>query len=208
MAQKFAKCFCLLIGLLVAGHGFAQDRMVKVEKPVLTPAADKALVVFVRSSLVVGAYDAVIYDTTESTKDGEEKVVGIVGSHGKIAYQAAPGKHWFFSTGGGGQASHLLANLVAGKTYYVRVKPHWGFVPRFSLRPVSTEAGAEYPFDQQEVDTWKTADDYYEATPAIEVWKKDNLDSIIEKKRESLARWQELDAEQKNSLTLKESEGH
>lgn len=182
--------------------------MVKVEKPVLTPQPGKALVVFVRSSLVVGAYDSVIYDTVEDTKDGEEKVVGILGAYGKVAYQAEPGKHWFFSTGGGGEASHLLANLKEGKTYYVRVKPHWSFVPRFSLRPVSREPGAEYPFDQQEIDTWKTADDYYEATPAIEVWKKDNLDSIIDKKRQSFAKWQELNPQQQESLTLKESEGH
>ncbi|MBS1198376.1 MAG: hypothetical protein H6R18_2161 [Proteobacteria bacterium] len=208
MIQKFAKCFCFLIGLLLAGHGVAQDRMVKVEKPVLTPQPDKALVVFVRSSIVVGAYSAVIYDTVESTKDGEEKVVGIVGSHAKIAYQADPGKRWFFTTGGGGQANHLLANLVAGKTYYVMVKPHWGFIPSFSLRPVSREVGAEYPFDQKEIDAWKTEEDYYETTPDMEVWKKENIESIIEKKRDSLARWQSLDAEQKDALTLKESEGH
>ena len=88
------------------------------------------------------------------------------------------------------------------------VKPHWGFIPRYSLRPVSVEAGAEYPFEQQQVDTWKAADDYYEATPAAETWKKANLESIVEKKRESLAKWESLDPEQKNALTLKESEGH
>jgi|GEM_PF-1688676 len=209
MVQKFVQCFCLLLGLLLAGHGAAQDRMVKVEKPVLTPQPDKALVIFVRPSMLGGAYDAIIFDTVESTKDGEEKIVGFLGPHDKIAYQADPGKHWFFNTSVGGQASHLLANLEAGKTYYVRIKGHIGFLAgRFSLRPVSREAGAEYFFDPQEAESWKTADNYYEATPAVEAWMKENRDSIIEKKRESLARWQGLDAEQKNSLTLKASEGH
>ena len=100
------------------------------------PEPGKALVVFVRHSFVVGAYSAPVLDVDDK---GADRIVGILSGYSKVAYQAEPGEHTFMSVpSGGGAALVAKAKLQQGKTYYVLVKPNWGFAPSFTLVPART----------------------------------------------------------------------
>ncbi len=196
----------LLLALMTAGPVMAQDQqMVKAKSPEAMPEPGKALVVFVRSSFVVGAYSAPVLDLDAK---GADRIVGILSGYSKVAYQAEPGEHTFMSApAGGGPGLIAKGHLQAGKTYFVLVKPNWGFAPSFSLVPARDDAKAEVRVDSPELAGWLKGTDFYEPTPLAEGWLNGNRPSILTKKAEALAKWNTLPEEEKKKLTLLETDG-
>jgi len=197
----------IVVGMLIGGmsaFACAGDKMAKSEQSEVAPAPDKALVIFMRSSIVVGAYSAPVIDADVKTivngeTKTEDKMVGILSMYSKVAYQAEPGEHTFISTAGSGRIAK--ANLIAGKTYYILVRPNWGMSPSFSLRPLRADPTAEVCLDSPDFESWlKTS--FYEPTEEALSWMKENRDSIIEKKTDLLRKWETLPNEEKVALTL------
>jgi hypothetical protein len=97
------------------------------------PPPSKAVIVFMRlsSSACVGLQSSVFDVSVEPPS-----FVGILAAEQKIAYTTDPGVRHFMAIGNGSM-DFMDATLLAGKTYYARVTPHWGVLKgRFSLDPV------------------------------------------------------------------------
>ena len=203
-----------LLAALAAGAASAQDQMIKSARKEMAPDPGKALVIFVRSSMVVGAYSAPVIDVevkNPEPKPGQaaidDRVVGILSSYSKVAYQAEPGEHTFMSMpSGGGVALVLKASLQAGRTYYVLVKPNWGMSPSFSLMPMRNDAKADYRLDSPDLASWLGRTDFYEPTDFAQGWLNGNRQSINQKKADALAQWNKLPDDEKKKLTLLESD--
>ena len=193
----------------------ADQQMVKSARSDAAPEEGRALVIFVRSSFVVGAYSAPVLDVdvkNAEPKPGqlpvEDRVVGILSGYSKIAYQAAPGEHTFISVpAGGGQAWVAKAMLEKGKTYFVLVKPNWGFAPSFTLVPARNDPKAEVRLDSADLAGWLKGTEFYEPTDLAVGWLNGNRASILAKKAEALAAWEKLPPAEKEKLTLLETDG-
>jgi hypothetical protein len=127
----------LVMIMLSAGCASKNMKVVDADAYVLSPAADKALIYFIRNTAFGGAIQASLYD-------GEE-YIGTISANTHIAYQASPGKHMFMVMSE--SADFLQADLITGKIYYAYVVPRMGmWVARFSFRPVNGQ------LDQSSVD--------------------------------------------------------
>jgi hypothetical protein len=199
------KLIAVLACFVAAGAALAQEQMVKSTRAEAAPEPGKALVVFVRHSFVVGAYSAPVIDVDVK---GTDRIVGILSGYSKIAYQAEPGEHTFMSVpAGGGGALVAKAKLEQGKTYFVLVKPNWGFAPTFTLVPARNDPAAEVKVDSAELAGWLKGTEFYEPTPIAEGWLNSNRASITSKKAEALAKWNALPEDEKRKLTLLETDG-
>lgn len=215
MNAFFGRLLWIVASGLVAASALAQDQMVKSTRTEAVPDAGKALVIFVRHSFVVGAYSAPVLDVDVKNPDPrpgqlpvDDKVVGILSGYSKIAYQAEPGEHTFMSMpAGGGGALVAKAHLQAGKTYYVQVKPNWGFAPTFTLVPARNDPAAELRVDAADLAGWLKGTEFYEPTPLADGWLNGNRPSITTKKAEALAKWNALPDAEKKKYTLLETDG-
>jgi hypothetical protein len=213
--KRFATRLLCLVALWSMGAAAnAADQMVKSARTEFVPEAGKALVIFVRASIVVGAYSAPIIDLDAKVpepKPGqpevEDRMVGILSGYSKVAYQAAPGEHTFMSVAAGGGPGLLAkATLQEGKTYYVLVRPNWGFSPSFTLQPLRNDPKAEFRLDSPELAGWLKSTDFYEPTPVAEAWLNGNRPSVQGKKSEALAKWKSLPDAEKMQYTLLETD--
>ena len=183
----------------------AQDYMAKSARTEVAPEPGKALVIFVRSSFVVGAYSAPVVEVGAGSDD---KLVGILSMYSKVAYQAEPGERTFMSTPfGGGSALIAKGRLQAGKTYFVLVKPNWGFAPSFTLVPARNDPAAEVRVDSAELAGWLKGTEFYEPTQLAPGYINANRESLASKKAEALAKWNALPEAEKAKYTLQESDG-
>lgn len=168
-----------LVALLLGGC--ASDRMVPVATPaaVVTPAADRATVVFTRPGVLGFAIQSSVFDVSA----GKPLLIGIVSSQKKLAYVSSPGQRRFMVIGE--TAEFLDADLSPGRIYYVRVTLHMGmWKARFSLDPVSRQ-DAKLKLAGDLSDT-----DWTENTPASVEWAHGNMHSIEEKMAEALPKWE------------------
>lgn len=146
-----------------------------------TPAAGKAMVVFLRPSGMGFAIQSSVFEI----KDNAPHLAGIVAAKAKVAYQVEPGKRLFMVVGESGD--FMSADLVAGKTYYARVTPRMGFMKaRFSLEAVGRTAlsGAEFG---EELSGCR----WVEKGAESEAWAKENMESIRSKHSEYYPKWME-----------------
>lgn len=188
------------------------QQMVKSTRAEVAPDPGKALIVFVRSSIVVGAYSAPVVHLDVRSTDAagavqlEDKLVGILSMYSKVAYQVEPGEHMFMSVGGGGSGHLARATLEQGKTYYMLVRPNWGFIPSFSLYPLQRDPGAEFKLDSPELAGWLKGTDFQEPTPVAHEWMVANRPSITAKKGEALQKWNAMSDTERRKFTLAASD--
>jgi hypothetical protein len=150
---------------------------------------DESAIIFFRPSIFGGAIMAPIaeYD------DNKLKFVGILSGNSKIFYKTTSGIHHFVV---GGESSELLeANLDAGKTYYVAVRPSMGFAKaRFKFYPIGDGApsieSAEF---KKEIEgcSWLAN------TPDSEKWFHDNMQDIQKKYDSALKKHNDADESDK-----------
>ena len=161
--------------------GCANQRMAALPEPktVIAPSSDKATIVFMRAASLGGVVHSSVFDLSTEPPI----LVGILSWHEKIAYMANPGARRFMVIGE--TAKFMDTNLIAGKTYYVRVVPHMGlWKARFSLDPVATSMAASDLNSDLESCGW------VENTPSSFEWARDNMSSIEAKKAKYLPGWQ------------------
>lgn len=174
--------FVLLAVLLLGGCAGSSSHMrdVAPEQANYQPAADKALVVFMRPSGLGWAVQSTVFDVSGDAP----QMVGVVSAKTKVAYDVAPGEHHFMVVGEA--ADFMGATLTAGKTYYALVTPRMGaWKARFSLRPVSKSETRGDQFRK-----WYDACRWVENTPASAQWYADNRVGILEKLSKYWGVWQ------------------
>ena len=193
--------FVLLAGLM----GCQSSLMVKsgvASSTMPTPASGKALVVFMRPSMLGGAIQSSVYDTHQ----GDNDFIGIVSTKNKIAYQANPGEHLFMVIAE--NADFMIAHLDAGKTYYALISPRPGFwKARFSLLPIHNRADAKYSLKSKDFQKWMLETSWVKVTPAALQWYQQHKASILQKQNEYMLKWNQAPPQQHQQLTLSASDG-
>lgn len=149
-----------------------------------TVPADKARIVFLRSSFVGSAISAVVSEVADS----EPKFVGVLQNGRKIAYDVPAGKRLFMVTSE--SADFLEANLAAGKTYYAFVTPRMGvWKARFSFVAAKTTADGLFKLGSEEFNKTLANNKLEEKTPEGEKWFSENIRDIKEKQNEYWVKW-------------------
>jgi hypothetical protein len=182
--------------------GCASVHMSKAERPSQPPGNDKALIVFMRPSMLGGAIQASVFDLQGS----EEKFIGIVSAKTKVAYYANPGEHLFMVVGE--NADFMKANLLPGRTYHALVSPRFGvWKARFSLLPIHNDASAKYSLKSKDFDDWHSSCELVELSSSAQAWYMDNKASIAQKKEEYLQTWNSRSEADKADLVLFPQDG-
>jgi hypothetical protein len=199
---RIARCAALML-LLASPFAFAgNELMAPATEQAPTPQDGKAMVVFLRPAFMAGAISSTIYDAP----DDQDVFLGSVGRKEKLAYQAEPGHHRFMVVAE--NADFLDADLEAGKTYYVLVKPRPGvWKARFSLIPIHAAADAEYSLQGEDFGKWNAATHFVEKTPAADAWYAEHKASVDEKKTGYLAKWNAMDPQDRAVLVLHPEDG-
>lgn len=196
------KLLALLAATLFA-TGCASNKMIDApQQEVITPPADKAQIVFLRSSFVGSAIQSVIYDAT----DGGTEFIGILSNDKMLSYTVDSGKHLFMVVSEA--ADFMEANLVGGKTYYAIVTPRMGaWRARFSMSPVRNGGSGEFQYDSSEFRDWIADAEFSQNTPESFAWAKDNHASVEEKQAEYWEVWQQKSAADLAERTMNPDDG-
>ena len=193
----------LLLLALAASPAFARSGfMAPAADQAPKPADGKALVVFMRPSMYGGAIASTVYEAPDSGTT----FLGGVDPHQKIAVQAEPGAHRYMVVAE--NADFVDANLEAGKTYYVLIRPRPGvWKARFSLIPVVSRADAEFSTQKPEFAEWQASTKFVELTPAATAWYEAHKSDIEEKKAGYLEKWNRMAPADKAELTINPADG-
>jgi len=199
--MKIRALLVLTMAFFVAGC--ATSKMMDApEQQLITPSADKAQVVFFRSSFVGSAIQAVVFDAT----GGGAEFIGILSNGKKLAYEVDPGKHTFMVVSEA--ADFMEAELVGGKTYYAVVTPRMGaWRARFSMHPVRNGGPGEFQIDSQDFRDWMNESVFSENTPELYAWAEANAASVAEKQREYWEVWQQKSPSDLAERTLNPDDG-
>ena len=200
MSQAIRWVFAML--LLATMAGCQSSKMVRSDGVDNTPAAGKAMVVFLRASTFGGAVQASVYDTGETA----DQFIGIVSSKTKLAWQADPGDHLFMVIAE--NADFMIAHLEAGKTYYALVRPGVGvWKAGFSRLPIRNDPAAKYNLQSEDFRDWMKSPTWVRNTAESEQWFRENQSAIREKKLDYLRKWNAADPQQHAELTLDATDG-
>jgi len=163
---------------------------------VTKPAPGKALVYFLRTSGYGYIIPSPIYDNDNyigsiAMQVGKNAYVPQKKTH--IAYQAEPGKHMFtvFSE----NVDFLPADLVAGKTYYVQVRPVIGtWKIRFYLTPQQGQ------LPQHELDDVLAQRGQLKVTDDGVAWAREHLEDYRKTREEWWVKYQARPASERLEL--------
>lgn len=164
--------------------------------------AGKAMLVVMRPSRAGGAIAASVYDIT-----GDQTVlIGVLGPHDKIAYQVEPGQHRFMVVAE--NADFMDATLEAGKTYYAVLRARPGlWKARFSLLPIHATSTDQYNLQSKDFSEWNADSEWVERTDRADAWFAANRPSVEEKRRDYLAKWDQMAPNDKAELTMSAADG-
>jgi hypothetical protein len=193
----------LLIAFMLLLGGCASSSMIKAPQQQLAkPAADKAQIIFMRSSFVGSAISAPLFDVTA----GEPKFIGIVENSSKVAVEVPAGKHIFMVTSEA--ADFLEAEVEGGKTYYAMVTPRMGaWVARFSIWPVRGNGTSEFHTADKDVQKYISKTVLMQNSPKSEAWFLKNKDDVKAKQAEYWPVWQQKSAAELAERTLVPADG-
>lgn len=181
--------------------GCASVQMKKEGVVAKSAGPDKAKIVFLRHSFVGSAISASVFDVTAE----QEKFIGIHENATRIEYLVPPGDHLFMVVGE--SADFMAASVEAGKTYHAITTPRMGvWKARFSLMPVRTSGSGEFTTTSSDFKTW-IADPLVEVGPEAEKWYQENRQSIVDKRKEYIVKWNEKSAEDKAERSLTKADG-
>lgn len=197
-----AKLLLLLAAMLLA-TGCASSRMVdSAQQELIAPSADKAQIVFLRSSFVGSAIQSVIYD---ATGDGAD-FIGILSNGKKLAHTVEPGKHVFMVVSEA--ADFMAAEVVGGKTYYAIVTPRMGaWKARFSMHPVRNGGPGKFQVGSARFQGWLSGAALSENTPDSYAWAEANRSSVLQKQANYTPVWQQKSPSDLAERTLNPDDG-
>lgn len=187
------------VSVLVSGCAAGLMRPAASEQ-VSPPAADKAKVVFMRTSFVAGAIGCDLFEVV----NGELRFIGQLPYGNKVAYETTPGDKVFMAYGTA--ADFMLAKLQAGKTYYSIVRPNWG-TGGFAPTPIRHASASEPTFDSQEFREWSAGTKLLEPGAEAQAWFRDNKARMQQIYAEYWKRFQTKTEQEKHFRTLLPEDG-
>ncbi len=191
----------MLLALPVFASGCASSLMTPAPtQQVKAPSADKATVVFMRSSFVAGAIRAELFEVN----NGDLKFIGVLANGTKIAYETSPGEKVFMTYGVA--ADFMKANLSAGKTYYVIARPNWG-TGGFAPTPIRQDASAQYSTKSDDFKNWVADTELVVPVPEASTWFKENKPKMQEVYTTYWARFQTKSPDQMAERTMHPEDG-
>ncbi|MFL0804305.1 MAG: DUF2846 domain-containing protein [Agarilytica sp.] len=158
--------------------------------------ADKAQVIFLRpSGGVMGGLHAVIFDVT----DEKQEIVGVAPAKSKFAMNLTPGKHRLLSTNG--LQGHIMElNVLAGKRYFVLVRPIYG--NGFQLRPLKPSADDEFGQNNAKFPSWVSETKMAVVADDIHQWHAKFAKNINKVQVRADKVWDEKNDSQRSQLSL------
>lgn len=202
MLQRIASFAAL--GLLALAFGCASDSnisplMDRLGKDAYTPVPlrGQAVVVFMRPTDESSSVQSTLYDMQQ---DGDH-FVGVVSAETKVAFITPAGSHLFMVIGE--NADFMNAELLEGKTYYALVLPRKGVLKsRFSIRPVRKRQIGTPEFEQ-----WESGE-LLRCGTDCERWVRNNVNSIVGKRSEYLAKWNRKSEVKRRAAGLLPEDGY
>ena len=170
-----------VLALFVSGceGTISHMREVPAGAPVTAPDPGKALIVFMRPSTLGFAIQSSVFEMKGDTPT----LVGIIAAKTKVAHQVSAGEYLFMVIGE--NADFMTAEVLAGRTYHVRVEPRMGlWKARFGLEPVRQAELATAGFAA----SFKGCR-WVEKTPDAEGWAASGMTSIQSKRAEYYPDW-------------------
>lgn len=175
-----------------------------------------ARLVFLRMSSVGAGETAGIYKIVKDAESEDAEVltqefVALVPNQSKFTVDLSPGTHQFMAISQGKElhtAKYIYANLEAGKTYYLVVKPEpaYGKIV-FRLHPVHASPVAEYQINSDEVHYMIESARNTENTDASREWAERYADDVADLFERTRNQWDKLSQQQKNYFTLQSHDG-
>ncbi|MGL1936853.1 MAG: hypothetical protein OCD01_17630 [Fibrobacterales bacterium] len=164
----------LIISILFFGCAAPRMNLSQVVTNEPSIQEDQSLVYFIRPSKVGYAVHSAVYDDSE--------FIGFVPYQQKLPYITKPGKHRFMVVSEA--ADFIDADLLPGKTYYIRVVPRMGFWrARFSLSAVTKRQHNGVAKD------WIENARLIKNNSKAKQWANENSDSVKKKEAAYLKKW-------------------
>ncbi|MEJ2415942.1 MAG: hypothetical protein P8Y45_03205 [Exilibacterium sp.] len=181
--------------------GCSSNLMVKSNtNTIVTPPADFAKIVFMRSTFVSSAIGVELFEIT----DGELKFVGSLPNGSKIAHITEPGEKVYMAYGNA--ADFMLAKVEGGKTYYSIVRPNWG-TGGFAPTPIRKNEASDYNMQSDDFNKWVEGTSLLEKKSEAEQWFEKNKGKYEEIYERYWARFQNKSADEKQKRTLMLTDG-
>ena len=195
--------FLILMLIVLFASGCASSKMIdSTTQELVAPSADKAQIVFIRSSFVGSAIQASIFDVTSS----DAQFIGILSNAKKLSHSIDPGEHTFMVTSEA--ADFMKANLIGGKTYYAIVTPRMGaWKARFSMLPVRRGTAGDFQYESDRFQGFLKGTKFSENTPASNAWYEENRENIATRQDEYWAVWQQKSEADQKERTLNPDDG-
>jgi hypothetical protein len=171
----FSSLLCLFA--LACWHAGEVKHMRPVARVDTTPAANQAVVVFLRPSGWGPGTQSSVFEVTDP---GESVLVGIVAAKMKVAYRTTPGHHVFMSIGE--NADFMDAMLAPGRVYYVSLIGGPGYKARFILKPAHADQHGD-------VADWLSDTSWVATTSDSQRWADENAVSIEKKRARYWPQW-------------------
>ena len=187
------------VSLLMSGCAAGLMRPAPSEQ-ISAPAADKAQVVFMRTSFVAGAIGCELFEVV----NGELRFIGQLPYGNKVVYETTPGDKVFMAYGTA--ADFMLAKLQGGKTYYSIVRPNWG-TGGFAPTPIRSQSASEPTLDSQELKEWNAGTKLLVPTEDAAAWFRDNKARMQAIYTEYWRRFQTKSEQEKYFRTLLPEDG-
>lgn len=199
--SKLIRAWALLV-LVLLMSGCQSGLMTKAGNTSQTVVPDDATVVFLRPSVFGGAVQASVYDVT----GGQTIFGGIVSSKTSVQMHVPAGQHLFMVIGE--NADFMNAELSAGKTYYVWVRPRPGvWKARFSLIPIHNDPSAKYNLQSNDFADWKRDSAPVVKTASADAWYQQNKTDIESKRLDYMKKWDRMEPQDKAELALHADDG-
>jgi len=192
----------LALGTLLVVGCASNPMQVAPDQTIDEPPADKAQVVFLRSSFVGSAISASLYEVT----GGKTEFIGVINNGTKVVHETTPGKQTFMVVSEA--ADFLEAELEGGKTYHAIVTPRMGaWKARFSLWPIRKGSDGRFNTESDDFNSWMENTDLMVNTPESRQWFENNKASVMSKQKEYWEVWQEKSDADLAERTLRPDDG-
>jgi hypothetical protein len=199
LAPRVTRRFLACAFWVALSSGCGTDIVARVPDETLpAPSPGKAQVVFLRPSSYFPAMGSFLYEV----RDGSRVFISAIQGYNKVLWDAQPGET-LFESNNGVMAHFLSAELVAGRRYFVLVRPIHGY--GFQLRPLRTDGTTEYNTSLSDFPSWVASTQRVEPTEGARSLSTHR--DFADMAAKGRAEFDGKSAEQKAELTLRASDG-
>lgn len=200
MISKQFKAIMVVATIVLGGCATANLMDEAASNKIVPPPADKAAIVFMRTSFVAGAINAEIIEI----ENDELKLVGGLPTGNKVVHLTEPGEKVYMAYGTA--ADFMIANVEGGKTYYSIVRPNWGsgaFIPT----PIRTDGSSDFNTSIPDFQKWIDETKLLVKRPDSDAWFEQNRAKYRDIYQRYWKKFQTKSAAQKQERTITPADG-